>query len=143
MPCFFAKASARPWSRAATAVTTASGWFFTGKISARGAILAAPRIPNRNGDAVGSSGTGGLNTYGPSGIISANRAKTGYTTNKVEPFHKPVERGHDGESKEEEFGNRCHQAINLSFGLDAQSVEVTRSRTVGTCVCWRPIIRLA
>ena len=57
---FFANASVRPWSRATTAFTAASGWFLTGKTSAIGAMDAAPRIPNRDGDSVDASGAGGL-----------------------------------------------------------------------------------
>src|SRR5207302_7413620 len=49
MPCLAANFSARARSRAATAVTTTSGTSRAGRISAIGAIRAAPRMPMRTG----------------------------------------------------------------------------------------------
>src|SRR6516165_2090778 len=46
MPCFRAYSSARPWSRAATATTTAFPVRRAGLTRAVGVILAAPRTPN-------------------------------------------------------------------------------------------------
>src|SRR6185312_8481267 len=48
MPCFAANASALRRSRAATHAISTSSTPFAGRISAIGAILAAPRIPIRS-----------------------------------------------------------------------------------------------
>ena len=61
MPYLFANALAFPSSLAATASIENSGWLLAGLIIARGAIFAAPKMPQRR--VVGSfSIVGGLKT---------------------------------------------------------------------------------
>src|ERR1700757_665848 len=72
MLCLAAKAWARAGSRAATAATTTSGFFFAGLVSASGAIRAAPRMPIRT-----CSGTDPTLALGPECAAWASRVSTG------------------------------------------------------------------
>lgn len=81
------------------ATTTASGWFFAGDISAIGAIVAAPRIPNLMGGLFGKGGAGGgLNACEHRIYVSASNdtGKVKERTDCIETFYEADDGGHGG-----------------------------------------------